>query len=712
MLSNLYPELLELVASHLPNHAQYNCLTVCQRWYQAMLRTLYKNIQINHRRQLKLLLKHLAEQPEKGRFIRQLHFKRNNHDSLYTTNQGIKTKIIGVTAEELEQLALYCTSLDVLDFDQNLWKYIKLPLSMLQRLKRLPAINVDSRTEDQWLWKTLSSINNKPLTGLTQLTLGGEIVSQMMSPARLDDKSQHYYRQQHQQPADISISTSPLIQCLKNVPELRKLCLNSKQPKSHVINVFIEDMEAIHQACLSLEELTLIGSFKFIPTFINNSKNNGTAISSQKYHRLRRLKLIASIPPTWFYYIGYKYPALEELDFDSIITPVVHEYQTLFKKLPSSSSRSTATIATNVIMYFRQRLIQHRLDLSDLEIQSLFCHLLDCCPRLRKIELDSASAKTYITEQFFQKCHASSSRHSCHKLKEIKIKTDTSYNLINQREFFDLLVNHGQNLITGLGTEVIFNGGTISLSQLSSFSKLTDLVICCGHPTVECEIDLILSHCQKLEQLTIRSAYVTLSDSKNDKQPHPLKSLQLSTVSFSPSVFEYLGIRCHNLSQLSIYECEQKTDDSSKNCINLSLPHNHFKSVILKGIRLDSVPLKNHNWTPNVRLVSIEQEKKDKRWYHAYDAHQFYPVQKDTTIQKLNERKRQIAEHYYQFGWINNQKYIEKIISTKYSHREPYYLYTRTSRDWEADLFFGYVAIQCQSIEHWELICNTAFNEF
>jgi hypothetical protein len=633
-------ELIELIAEYLPNHQQYKCLTFSRSWFESVQRAMYKVIHIKNRNQFKLFIQTIKK---KGYLVRQLYL---------SSDKSTSKKIVGITSFELDQLAMYCPYMEILDFDQEIWKYSKLPSKEWKCLRQLPTLNIYTAPTLTW------NSHHK----LTQLKLHGELVSSLF------DQQQ-----------------ASLIRLLINIPQLQQLYMNSKQNKSHVIQVSLQDIESIHTAAPLLTDLELSGSFKF--TMDYTSQSDILELMQQiTQSSIKNLKLKATIPPQWIYYIAKKYPQLQEFDIE-ILDSTMTAYHT-YKKISCSTFQPSIP--------------------SDKEIQTLFSMLLHCCPRLRKIELDSVTGKMYMTEAFFDTLIT-------HKhLKEIKMKSST-YNLVSRDHFFDLLVSRGQHVITGLGTEVIGTDLHISniLDPLSHFTKLTELVLCCGHPYFDCDINMVLNGCQQLLDLTIRSAHIMLQNQSQGQQQqnHPLKSLHLSTVSFSAHVFAYLSQTCHALKQLSFYECDQR--DDNKNQIQISMPNNDFDLVSMNGIRLDSVPLQCHTWTPNARILSIETAKDNKRWYHAYNGNNCY--HEKPRIQRLNERKSAIAEHYYQYGWINNQKYLQKAISknskTQQLQRQ-HYLYSRTSKEWEEDLFFGCISIQCKSIKNWELICNTTYHEF
>lgn len=510
-------------------------------------------------------------------------------------------------------------------------------------------------------------------TSLIQLSLQGELVSTLFDQQQV-----------------------ALIQLLTNIPHLKHLSLNSQQHKSHVIHVSLFDMESIHAAAPHLVDLELSGSFKLTMDYTSRS-DTLDFMQHMTQTRIARLKLKATIPPQWIYYMARKYPELLELDLqmlDATMT-VFHNTTTPYKKDASS----------------QYQLQPPTIPSSAKEIQSLFLMLLQCCPRLRTMHLDSVTGKMYMTDAFFDAV-------ATHKqLRDIKMKHST-YNLVSRGQFFDLLAARGQHLITGLGTEVMETDVHIAtiVDPLSHFTRLTELVLCCGHPYFDCDIQVVLSGCKQLLDLTVRSAHLMLPEppqhDASTQQQYPLKSLHLSTVSFSAHVFDYLSSTCHALKQLSFYECDQRDDGANQ--IHIHMPHNDFDLVLINGIRLDSVPLQCHTWLPNARILAIETANSSKRWYHAYNGNTCY--HETPKIQRLNKRKSAIAQHYYQYGWINNQKYLQKAISKKATNtmqqQSQGYLYSRTSKEWEQDLFFGSISIQCKSIKKWELICNTTYHEF
>lgn len=633
-------ELIELIAEYLPNHQQYKCLTFSRSWFESVQRAMYKVIHIKNRHQFKLFIQIIKE---KGYLVRQLYLSNDKSTS---------KKIVGITSSELDQLATYCPYIEILDFDQELWKYSKLPSKKWKYIRQLPTFNIHTIPTFTW------SNHYK----LTQLRLHGELVSSLF------DQQQ-----------------SSLIRLLINVPHLQQLHMNSKQNKSHLIQVSLQDFESIHTAAPFLTDLELSGSFKFNMDYASQS-DTLELMQQITQSSIKNLKLKATIPPQWIYYIVKKYPQLQELDME-VLDSTMTAYHTYKKGAFSSLQPSIPSVK---------------------EIQMLFSMLLHCCPRLRKIELDSVTGKMYMTGAFFDTL----TTHKC--LKEIKMKNST-YNLVSRDQFFDLLVSRGQHVITGLGTEVVGTDLHISniLDPLSHFTKLTELILCCGHPYFDCDINVVLNGCQKLLDLTIRSAHIMLQNQNQNQgqRQHPLKSLHLSTVSFSAHVFDYLSQTCHALKKLSFYECDQR--DNNENQIQINMPHNDFDLVSMNGIRLDSVPLQCHTWVPNARILSIETAKDNKKWYHAYNGNNCY--HEKPKIQRLNKRKSAIAEHYYRYGWINNQKHLQKAISKNSKTQQPqpqHYLYSRTSREWEEDLFFGCISIQCKSIKDWELICNTTYYEF
>jgi hypothetical protein len=545
---NLPCEIIELIASSLLQHDyQYKCLTVSSQWYGPVHRALYKSIYVKTRHQLKLLLKALLTNRQQGLLVRQVYL-----------NKSINGHIVGITTQELDQLTMLCPFMEVLDFDQKLWKYIQFPSK--HQLHRLPTLT------------QLKTLSQPSISGhLKQLSLHGELVSQLFNNN-----------------ADTGMTWISLLQ---QTPQLTKLCLDSSQTKSHTIPLSLYDMETLHNSVPLLDHLELVGSFRFLiidPTTIEQVVQP-TLISI--------LKLQATIPSPWIYYMAQKYPQLQRLNMEALPQPQ--------DKKPSLSTPTTATTNSACWVFFM---------------------LLRCCPRLRQLELDSDTAQKYLTPTFFTLARTHGN------LCQIHIK-DLPYHVLS-RDSLQAFADSGCDLITGLSTEVIGTDLDITniLKPLSKLSQLTHLALCCGHPYFDCPLDLVLDQCPTLTSLTVRSAHLTVLPSSSNKRQHHLKSLHLSTVSFDSTIFDYMGQYCLALNQLHMYECDQTNERS--NVLRLYMPQNAFDLIKLNAIRV--VPQQN------VRIVSLIQTTQ-RRWYHATS--KCHPK-----LQRFNDRRSTLAQQYFDHG--------------------------------------------------------------
>ncbi|KAG1377161.1 hypothetical protein G6F61_006976 [Rhizopus arrhizus] len=401
-----------------------------------------------------------------------------------------------------------------------------------------------------------------------------------------------------------------LIPMLQQFSQLKGLTLSHLS----VISFTLHDMEALYEVLPQLESLEISGSVGLIPSDV--------VIRGQAY-TLQQLTLKANIPPSWIYYSAHKYPQLKRLKIESIL-PNQHK--------------------------------QARPDLLSL--------LLKNCPHLEFLQLDSHTCNHYLGQSFFETLLSLSS------LKEIKIMTH--YQLVSRQMVFDLLSRHASHLVSSLGTEVIETDRDILciIHPLSSFTQLTELILHCSHPLFKCDVDHILNYCQSLYHLTIRSAQVQCSGSKQ-RRLCKLQSLYLGSVSFSSDFFRSLSIQCPFLEYLSLYDVEQQ-QTTKENCVYLDMPANDLKSVILSGVRL--LPSQT-----NIKLLKIFSTTRT-RWY--------YVPQKDKR-QKLNTKRSKIAQAYFDGNVALNNKVC-----------------------WQRDLKFGMISIHCRSIQSWELVSDIHFHEY
>ncbi|KAF7727003.1 hypothetical protein EC973_008116 [Apophysomyces ossiformis] len=141
-------EILELIATLLPAKDLYVCLSICRVWHANFQRALYRTIHIRSRRQFKSFCRCL--QQRSGSLVREL----------------ILLNRVGITAQELDHLLLFCPFLEMFTLSADgSWKHLK-PSAIFgwKYLRKLSPLHP----------KLASSLPSALACQLTNLTLRGD----------------------------------------------------------------------------------------------------------------------------------------------------------------------------------------------------------------------------------------------------------------------------------------------------------------------------------------------------------------------------------------------------------------------------------------------------------------------------------------------------------------------------------------------------------
>lgn len=138
-------EIIKELGHYLTLSEQGSCIRVCYAWYEPFLDLLYTKVHITTRNQFRLFYRTIQESSELndslGSHVKELTFA---YDA--GTTRGLTAKErhpVGLTRDELESFPSLFKHLEVLDFDPQLWKYMRYSdeLSNMKHIKRLPSFN-------------------------------------------------------------------------------------------------------------------------------------------------------------------------------------------------------------------------------------------------------------------------------------------------------------------------------------------------------------------------------------------------------------------------------------------------------------------------------------------------------------------------------------------------------------------------------------------
>ncbi|GAN07150.1 hypothetical protein MAM1_0150d06643 [Mucor ambiguus] len=111
-------EIIKKVGTYLTLAEQGSCIRVCYAWYEPFLDLLYTRVHLHTRHQFRLFYRSIKSsatiQDSLGRHVKELVF-----------DYSVKGCHVGLTRDELETFPDYFTQLEILDFDPDLWQYMR-----------------------------------------------------------------------------------------------------------------------------------------------------------------------------------------------------------------------------------------------------------------------------------------------------------------------------------------------------------------------------------------------------------------------------------------------------------------------------------------------------------------------------------------------------------------------------------------------------------
>lgn len=125
--------------------------------------------------------------------------------------------------------------------------------------------------------------------------------------------------------------------------------------------------------------------------------------------------------------------------------------------------------------------------------------------------------------------------------------------------------------------------------SLGACRHLTELHLDCDVPLRNgLRLDLLLEHCQHLENLHISHTLVTVDSivDETPKRKHRLKKLELKEIVLADHLMDYVAGMCPKLDTLWLKDCVQEKPKKSS-FIVIRLPDHDFKSIKLNSLHLN-----------------------------------------------------------------------------------------------------------------------------
>lgn len=457
----------------------------------------------------------------------------------------------------------------------------------------------------------------------------------------------------------VSISTqSALTSILCMVPCIQKLIISSCE-RSPTLQLTVQDIELIHKLLPHLDSLQITGNnVHLILGDLDQINKIPTAVANlTALHLNTRLAT-----PDWVYYIAHKYPQLRNLTLNIQFDDENHWWD------------AESIQAERSLLLYLIRKCHH------LEVISLSCPTVDHW-------LNRSFLETLLLESRIRQITPIVKRNN-----QIKFDSD-----------FTVALEYGKDLITALEIEQWrFNTKLHStVNFLSSFSQLSYLNIICDSYNGEHDLEKLLDNCPLLETLVLEWGTLHAPSALTTTRYHPLNTLDITFIAFTPCVFKYLSQRCPSLTNLYIYKCKQLSalnDPVSQTQLLIDMPHNRFHTILIHGVRLDcssAYMMFAHGISSYIRLASIKEATGIDHWYQ----HIGYKNKNDRSHPMLEELEsydvNQVRSYFAQrqaCPMPNNQRAFLKTLSTQ-----------RINDTMKLSLTLGYVKVNCRAIDNFSL---------
>ncbi|KAI8879821.1 hypothetical protein K501DRAFT_256137 [Backusella circina FSU 941] len=402
-------------------------------------------------------------------------------------------------------------------------------------------------------------------------------------------------------------------------------------------------METIHRLTPYLQSLKITGNNIQMPAIDIDSTIPAldTLIPSESIETLHFD--IPQLDITWLLYVSQKYPYVKDL--------------VLNLNYPTDN------------------------DVPQLDYPLLYTSLLSKCNYIQYLQLGSPDICHWLNPTVLK----TMTDRSC--IRELTPAKGDHHQIKTDQEL-RTAVEYGRYMLTGLSIEQwrLDSKMTETIRLLYAFTKLTHLELRCDSYNDEYRLVDILDACTNLKYLSLEwGTIVTPPEEYIYKRNYPLDSLSMTYVAFDDTFFsQFISTHCPSLTHISLLKCKQlciMNNIKTQTLIEMNMPQHQLKTVSIHHVRLEysNASLFYHNVTNYIRILELT-EKKDTMWYH----HVGYT--KDNRRHPLMNTLDRIDQTSIQ-QYLNNPSLIQ-LCQQKWSDLL------------KTDLMFGYISLNCKSIQN------------
>lgn len=672
-------EILKEVGQYLTLSEQGSCIRVCYAWYGPFLDLLYTKVYIKSRNQFRLFYRTIQEsaqiQDPLGDHVKELTFAYDAGSSRGNTSK--ERHPVGLTRDELESFQELFKKLEVLDFNPQLWKYMRYSykLAFFKKLKRLPAFN------KQRIFQLLIT-NTVPFRYLQYMSINGEA-------------------------ADYILNTSNLTTSIwSRMPKLEELIIRATNHNSLNVKMImalggqLPRLKHLTLGCvtLPLSETDMTSTTTF-PLF-----TSAVSLTLDDVH-LKNWRMITFLSLAFYH--------VEVLDFNITFGWFYNQDVTI--ELYEQSM--------DACMGFAQ-----------------------LCIFLKKIKFRkiSTSVFPFPYDAFFQEI-----AEIHHNNVQVEMTDYAWWSTIDPVSSFKSVTTQ-TGLLSKANLKWSWTGKKTDISLFKSLklcAHLTELTLDCDIPLKNgLRLDLLLDHCQQLEELHLVQALITTSKAfvlgeKNKQQQQQngngnsasalmettkchqntiskLKLLEIKEAILGDHLMDYVAQYCPQLKKLWISNCVQEKPRRSA-FIVIRMPEHQFQSIKLNSLYLnpggtngkcetsmailsfyESTRYANQDARIKKKKKEIEANKSRSKEKGAPEMWRFYHVHKFELSKKERCSKQLRRLSTEEAAIIANFEMNEK--KWKSVKNAPARKSFQDRKSWEKDIQFGAVLLLCKSVDELE----------
>lgn len=236
------------------------------------------------------------------------------------------------------------------------------------------------------------------------------------------------------------------------------------------------------------------------------------------------------------------------------------------------------------------------------------------------------------------------------------------------------------------------------LIPMGKCTGLTTLVLSPQPGTLtEFDLDVILDYCPQLKSLSLKNTYNLFVHCHDVTKRHGLKAFSLEHSMVNNALFNYLSIRCPDLTRLSLEQMTKPYDGEIG--VSITMPNHAFEFIHIRGLKL-GLRMEDAGFQSNCSstLCSLEEIQKHsgsgsdadaERWYHLYQPKKKHGHGPSPTLQRLHQVQKLKETRGTKELW---ETVAFAGVRLQYESK----------KNWLFDIPFGFTSVKCRTVNEFK----------